>query len=65
MGLCQSKYKRNSRELARDMLPVVSDMDVSKHGRILNKRDEVVIERIEPINEPLNNSDYIGKKTYL
>tara|TARA_B100000941_G_C28017337_1_gene308313 strand:- start:50 stop:193 length:144 start_codon:yes stop_codon:yes gene_type:complete len=47
------------------MLPVVSDMDVSKHGRILNKRDEVVIERIEPINEPLNNSDYIGKKTYL
>ena len=65
MGLCQSKYKRNSRELARDMLPVVSDMDVSKHGRILNKNEEIVIERIEPINESTNNCDCCAKKTYL
>tara|TARA_B100000902_G_C26530135_1_gene537464 strand:- start:232 stop:375 length:144 start_codon:yes stop_codon:yes gene_type:complete len=47
------------------MLPVVSDMDVSKHGRILNKNEEIVIERIEPINESINNCDCCAKKTYL
>ena len=52
MGFCLSKENRNvrSRELAEDTLPVVSDLDISKHGRVVNKN-------LNSTNQVLNESD--------